>query len=93
MNLYSPHTGGNNVFLQKFLDNLPIPSLSPEHKGELEAPFTDGEVLGVIKNLKMGLTPGPDGLSNPYYKTFAETLFPHLTKFINPKTQGNPLDP
>lgn len=40
-NLYSPHMIGDDAFLHKFLDSLPIPSLSLEHKGELEAPFME----------------------------------------------------
>lgn len=48
--------------------------------------------MGVIKDLRKGSAPEPDGLSNPYYKTFATTLIPHLTKFLNAKMQGDPMD-
>lgn len=75
MTTFKPPTRPNiDAPLFKFLDGLPIPSLTPEHKDSLEAPFPDGEVLGVIKTLKTGSAPCPDGLSNPYYKTFSNTL-------------------
>ncbi|XP_073462101.1 vomeronasal type-2 receptor 26-like [Aquarana catesbeiana] len=59
----------------------------------MEAHITVEETLEVIKNLKGGSAPGPEGLSNLYYKTFAETLAPHLTKMFNSKRKGDPLDP
>lgn len=92
-NLYRPHTIHKAASLSKFLEGLPILSLSSEHKDSLEALFTEGQVRGVISALKSGSAPGPDGLSNPYYKTFTDTLVPHLTKFLNAKMQGDPLDP
>lgn len=51
------------------------------------------ETLEVVKNLNRGSAPGPDRLSVPYYKTFAETLAPYLTKFFNEKATGSPLNP
>ncbi|PIO40408.1 hypothetical protein AB205_0134110 [Aquarana catesbeiana] len=66
----------------------------------MESPITEEEVLGVIKDLRKGSAPGPDGLSIPYYKSFGHILAPHLTSFFNSKTnimrgtrQGCPLSP
>lgn len=54
--------------ITKFLDGLTIPSLDAEYRDILEAPLLEEEVAEVIKSLQMGTTPGPDGLSAPYYK-------------------------
>lgn len=59
-----------------FLEKLPIPTLHKTHIEMMEAPITLEETLDVIKNLKGWLAPGPDELSNLYYKTFAKTLAP-----------------
>lgn len=48
--------------------------------------------MEVIKGLKKGSAPGPDSLSVPNYKTFADTLAPYMARFFNAKTQGSPLD-
>lgn len=91
--LYSEHKLNGPQAVTKFLDNLPIPTLSADHRDRLEAPVSTEEVLAVIKNLKRCSAPGPDGFSAPYYKTFANTLAPYLAKFINSKIKGDPLDP
>ncbi|XP_077341249.1 uncharacterized protein LOC143986718 [Lithobates pipiens] len=54
--------------INSFLDTLPIPRISNAHREVLEAPFTEEEVLATVKELKNNSAPGPDGLSNAYYK-------------------------
>lgn len=73
--------------------DLPIPTLTTEHKNIMEDPILVDEIKDVIKNLKKGSAPGPGGLSTPYYKTFADILAPHMAKFYNSKTSGFPMDP
>lgn len=90
--LYSPHCSQNPSELSTFLGNLPIPTLSAEHRDRLEAPFSSEEVLEVIKNSKSGSAPGPDGFLLPYYKAFAASLAPYMARFFNAKTRGDPLD-
>lgn len=57
--LYRAHAPNNNQSINRFLDNLPIPALSPKHKDILEAPFTEEEVLEVIRGLKGGSGTAP----------------------------------
>lgn len=47
----------NNAWFQA----LPIPSLSSSQQKKLNSPITLTEVLNVIKSLKSGSAPGPDG--------------------------------
>lgn len=84
-----------NIDLMKintFLDSLLLPSLGECHRAELEAPITTEEVLEVIKHLKWGTAPGPDGFPVPYYKAFPDLLAPYLARFLNSKRNGVPLD-
>lgn len=69
--------------------NLPI--LTDAHREEMDAPISTTEVSEVIKALKGGKAPGPDGLSSPYYKTFLENLTPYITRFFNFMTKGIPI--
>lgn len=78
--------------ISNFLKDLPLPTLSTEHKNLLEAAFSVQEILEVIKDLKKGSAPRPDGLSVLYYKAFAGTLAPYVAKFFNAKTLGSPFN-
>lgn len=91
--LYSTTPTDKGLLVSSLLRDLPIPSLSAEHTDIMEAGFSVEEIKGVIKNLRTGSAPGPDGLSVPYYKAFADMLAPHMARFFNAKAQGYPLDP
>lgn len=41
------------------------------------------ELLTTLKQMKMGKSPGPDGLSAAYYKSFPNILLPLLAKALN----------
>ncbi|XP_073483900.1 vomeronasal type-2 receptor 26-like [Aquarana catesbeiana] len=72
--------------------DLKIPRLQKSHADLMEASFSTEETLEVIKNLKVNSAPGPDCFSNIYYKTFAVTLAPYLTKFFNSKRMGEAIE-
>lgn len=91
--LYKANESNDSRAIEAFLEHLPIPTIQKSHKEIMEAQISVEETLEVIKNLKGGSAPGPDGLSNLYYKTFAATLAPHLTKMFNYKRKGDPIDP
>lgn len=90
--LYKAGSNDSKAHMNSFLYSLPLPKLETRHRDELEAPISVDEVLFVIKNLKQGSAPGPGGFSTLYYKTYAQTLAPHLACFFNSKTSGDPLD-
>ena len=46
----------------------------------MENPFTENEIATAIKNLNKNKSPGPDGLTNKFYKTFQGQLVPILKK-------------
>lgn len=91
-NLYKSREIPRPRILADFLDEIPLPKLKLEHSTILEKPITELEVLGVIYNLKRCSAPGPDGFSPCYYRTFASTLAPHLTRFYNALWGNSTLD-
>lgn len=75
-----------------FLQGLPIPTLSAQHRADMEAPILEEEVQVVIKNLETRSAPGPDGFLAIYYKAFPTPLAPYFVKFFNSLRSGNPID-
>uniref|UniRef100_A0A8C5MMF1 Reverse transcriptase domain-containing protein n=1 Tax=Leptobrachium leishanense TaxID=445787 RepID=A0A8C5MMF1_9ANUR len=64
--------------ISRYLQDKIHTTLSPEGTESLSAPFTEVELLTVMKLMKKGKSPGPDGLSLEYYKHFATELYPRM---------------
>ncbi len=68
------------------MERVSLSSISDDQKEQLSAPFTSDEVLQAIKSMPTGKTPGLDGYSVEFYKTFwvqIESLFmPMVTDFF-----------
>lgn len=64
--------------IQKCLHNLRLPHLTETQLQTLNEPFKEPEIRKVVTSLPNGKSPGPDGLSNEYFKTFITTLVPYL---------------
>lgn len=64
--------------LQEYLDAIPFPSLSEEHRNLLEGDFSLEEVQTAIGSLQSGKTPGADGLPTEFYSQNAEVLAPKM---------------
>lgn len=77
--LYSSDYISSAEARSKFLDRLDLPYLSDDQKEALNRPISKEEVLDVIKNLKGGKAPGPDGFGADFYKAFGGLLVDHLT--------------
>ena len=74
-------------FLQKFnLPRLNHEKIEPMNK-QLQAPITSTEIEAVIKNLPKNKTPGPDGFTREFYRTFREKLMPILLKLFQKITE------
>lgn len=79
-----PHiTGSKEETIKEFLQNSGFPTLDPEDIKKLEEPINSTEIQAVIKELKPGKSPGPDGLTSQYYKTFTQLLSKHLMSVYN----------
>lgn len=86
--LYNLHTDPNThqptvEKIESFLKNINLPTLSAHHLETLNAPITLREIEQTIHTLPNGKSPGPDGFSNEYFKTFANILSPHMSTIYN----------
>lgn len=62
-----------------FMDKLSIPNIPQEFAEHLETDLTEEEV-GIAKDsIKVGKTPGPDGIPTDLYKTFKTKLLKPIT--------------
>lgn len=77
--------------LTSFLGQFAPDKISKDEASTLEAPITISEWEHAIKQLKPGKSPGPDGLSAVYYKTFSKILQTPFLKAFNSLSPTNPL--
>lgn len=89
--LFSSHT----VDLQKFKDDFLslLPQLDEETKLQLELPITVEEVTKAIDDLNNGKSPGPDGLTASFYKTFKDKIGPLLSQVFKEAYEREMLPP
>lgn len=86
-NLPTTNTNGQTPDRRETIDNFlkqysPTP-ITMEESAELNHPILLEETIAALKQLKMGKSPGPDGLTVSYYKSFTNVLFPYFTKAFN----------
>lgn len=66
-----------------YLDSETLPKIATSIKDDLASTFTIEEVQKAIAALKLNKTPGPDGFSAHFYRTFAPELAPFLAFLFN----------
>ena len=62
--------------------NIPLQRLSKAASCSLECPFTLEEVGKSIPDINSGKTPGPDGFSAEYFRSFVDLLGTYLVDFF-----------
>lgn len=75
-----PSATSHNQNMKEYLESSGMPKLSNEAIDTLEKPLTPEEFQLAIKQLKTGKSPGPDGFTALYYRTFGSTLEPFFIK-------------
>ena len=64
--------------MDKFLEKYNLPKLNEEEAESLKRPITADEIEALIKKLLAHKSPGLDGFTEEFYKTFKEELTPIL---------------
>lgn len=75
----------------RFWEKVSLPQMSLSQADSLMHPIGADEVRKAINNLKPEKTPGPDGLSNDFYKILAPQLVDTLVSVFNCFLQGQDL--
>ena len=75
----------------KFLEMHNLPKLNQEEIENMNRPITSTEIETMIKNLPTNKSPGPDGFTGEFYKTFREELTPILLKLFQNIAEGGTL--
>lgn len=81
--LYKSQSKYTQDELDHYLENIKTPILSESDQQNLNAPFTEQEILAVINSIPDNKSPGPDGFSVRLYKEFWNDLKPIFMSMIN----------
>ena len=68
--------------MDRCVEKFNLPRLNQEEIEIMENPIIITETEAVIKNLPKNKSPGPDGFTGEFYKTFREELMPILLKLL-----------
>uniref|UniRef100_A0A3B3IFC5 Reverse transcriptase domain-containing protein n=1 Tax=Oryzias latipes TaxID=8090 RepID=A0A3B3IFC5_ORYLA len=79
-----------NLFLESLTDTKVIES---DLKEFCDKPLLLHEVISAIEHLKLNKSPGTDGLTSEFYKTFSEELAPFLLHLFLESLNNNLLPP
>ena len=93
-NLYSSEQPRDaSVLMDKFFDQLNLPTIPSEHKLALNSPISREEVFNAIGTLQNGKAGGPDGYSSEFYKEFSGLLVDPLVSMFNDAFSNKELPP
>lgn len=76
---------------KSYLHSSGIPTLSAEDGMFLNELITVDELRDTVKSLLNCRTPGPDSYSYLYYKTYIDSLVPHMVSLFNSFLGGHPI--
>ena len=68
--------------MDKFVEKYNVPKLNEEEAESLNRPITLDEIETVIKKLLTHKSPGPDGFTGEFYRTFKGELTPILHRLF-----------
>ena len=68
--------------MDRFLEKFNLPRLNQKEIEIVNNPIISTEIEAVIKNLPKNKSPGPDGFTGEFYRTFRKELMPILLKFF-----------
>ena len=68
--------------MNKFLEKYNLSKVNEEEAESLNRMITASEIESIIKKLLAHKSPGPDGFTGEFYKTFKKELTPPLLKLF-----------
>ena len=77
--------------MDKFLESYNFPRLKQEELENINKPITSNEIETVTKSLPTNKSPGPDGFTGEFYRTFREEQTPILLKLFQNIADGGTL--
>lgn len=81
--LYSDKDTDSNPDLINAYLNIQLPKLDENASKNIDKPITKQEIVEAIGNLKNNKSPGTDGFSNEFYKTFVDIVSPILERVFS----------
>uniref|UniRef100_A0A670HYM7 Reverse transcriptase domain-containing protein n=1 Tax=Podarcis muralis TaxID=64176 RepID=A0A670HYM7_PODMU len=78
----------NEQEIEEFVKKYGLSKISEQNKRILNEKITEQEIEGAIQNMKLGKSPGPDGLTARYYKALKEWLIQPLKEVCNQILEG-----
>lgn len=81
--LYTSEYPNDSTSADDFLNSLNIPLISSENKLKLDEPISKEEIAAAISSLQSGKSPGPDGFSAEFFKSFSILLAPQLSLVLS----------
>ena len=81
----------NHKEMDKFLERYYFPRLNQEELENINRPITSNDIDIIIKNLPTNKSPGPDGFTGEFYRTFRKELTPILLKLFQKIVEGETL--
>ena len=77
--------------MDKFLEKHNRRRLNQEEIENINRPITSTDIETVIKSLPTNKSPGPDGFTGEFYRTFREELTPIFLKLFQNIAEGGTL--
>ena len=68
--------------MAQFLDTYTLPRLNQDEVESQNSPVTRSEIEAAINSLPIKKSPGPDGFTAEFYKTYKADQVPFLLKLL-----------
>lgn len=82
LKLYASDPPEDQSLMDCFFQKLEIPSIDVNVRDRYEEPISETEITQAIGTMQSGKSPGPDGFTVEFYKTFSKLLSPLLAKMF-----------